>query len=168
MLVNDLTLEGGFEALVLLLALWWVWILTAWMTDQFDPQHAPVQWYVVLVMFGVFLRSQLGPAINTARDPHRLSQWSAYAHMTMVAGTLLAAVGFTLAMDRPTAHTPAPWIAGIIGGPALFLLGRVGFEYVIFGSVRTDAVVSGMPQSHIHTSEAYRSTAHRHVEPRSE
>ncbi|MFI5929636.1 low temperature requirement protein A [Micromonospora sp. NPDC051543] len=308
LLVNDLTLRGGFEALVLLLALWWVWILTAWMTDQFDPQHASVQWYVVLVMFGVFLMaiqvpegfhgngpffaatfalinfgrflfvvqaarktpvlnhvlrarfwslistllwipgafvdgwargllwlgaltvdyvaaalrwptprrlghergaaleiaathiaeryrqvfiialgevvlamgmtftdtssygftprrtvalvlaftsaalmwrlyiyqagSQLGPAINAARDPHRLSQWSAYAHMTMVAGTLLAAVGFTLAMDRPAAHTPAPWIAGIIGGPALFLLGRVGFEYVIFGRVTAPRLIA--------------------------
>ncbi|MEU4335269.1 low temperature requirement protein A [Micromonospora lupini] len=301
LLVNDLTLQGGFEALVLFLALWWIWVLTAWMTDQFDPQHASVQWYVVLVMFGIFLMaiqvpegfhgngpffaaifaaislgrflfvvwaarrtvvlnhvlrarfwflvsalgwipgafvqgwargilwlsaltvdyvsaalrwptpwrlghalgpaleitathvaeryrqvfiialgeivlalgmtftdtgsdaftlrravaitlsfasaalmwrlyvyqagSQLGPAITEARDPHRLSQWSSFAHMAMIAGTILTAVGFTLVMEHPTAHTPPSWVAGIIGGPALFLAGRVGFEYVIFGRV---------------------------------
>ncbi|WP_410817240.1 low temperature requirement protein A [Micromonospora sp. 050-3] len=301
LLINDLTLKGGFEALVLLLALWWIWVLTAWMTDEFDPQHPSVQWYVILVMFGIFLMAiqvpegfhgnglffaatfaainfgrfffvvraarrtavlnhvlrarfwsiistlgwipgafvdgwargalwllalavdyvsaalrwptpwrlgralgpaleitathvaeryrqvfiialgeivlsmgmtftgsdpdgftlrrtvalvlsfasaalmwrlyvyqaggQLGPAIAASPNPHRLSQWSSYAHMIMIAGTILTAVGFTLAMEHPIPHTPPSWVVGITGGPALFLVGRVGFEYVIFGRV---------------------------------
>ncbi|GAB3939505.1 low temperature requirement protein A [Micromonospora vulcania] len=301
LLVNDLSLTGGFEALVLLLALWWIWVLTAWMTDQFDPQHGSVQWYVVLVMFGILLMAiqvpngfrgnglffaaifavinlgrflfvarvargtpvlshvmrarlwsalatliwipgafardwirgilwlsalavdyvsaalrwptpwkvghsagptleitathvaeryrqvfiialgeivlamgttfsstgydaftprrlavlalaftsaalmwrlyiyragaQLAPAIAASREPHRLSQWSAYVHMVMVAGIILTAVGFTLAIEHPVEHIPPSWIAGIVGGPILFLAGRSGFEYVICGRV---------------------------------
>ncbi|MEH1167075.1 low temperature requirement protein A [Micromonospora sp. CPCC 205539] len=301
LLVDALTLEGGFEALVLLLALWWVWVLTAWTTDQFDPQHAGVQWYVVLVMFGILLMAiqvpkgfhgngllfavtftlinfgrflfvaraargtpvlnhvmrarfwsvlstliwipgafaedwirgvlwlsalavdyvsaalrwptpwklghavgpaleivathvaeryrqvfiialgeivlamgmtfsstgydaftprrvvvlalafasaalmwrlyiyqagaQLSPAIAASENPHRLSQWSAYAHMAMIAGIILTAVGFTLAIEHPIERMPWSWVVGIVGGPALFLAGRSGFEYVIFGRV---------------------------------
>ncbi|GAA0368614.1 low temperature requirement protein A [Micromonospora gifhornensis] len=299
LMIDNLTLEGGFEALVLFLALWWVWVLTAWMTDQFDPQRASVQWYVILVMFGILLMaiqvpkgfdgnglffaitfsainlgrflfcagaargttllrhvlrarfwsvistlfwipgafvegwargglwlaalavdyvsallrwptpwrsrralgpalelaathlaeryrqvflialgeivlimgltftntgydaftprrtvvlalsfasaalmwrlyiyqagSQLAPAIAVSGNPHRLSQWSAYAHMAMVAGILLTAVGFTLAIEHPFERTPTSWVAAITGGPALFLAGRSAFEYVIFG-----------------------------------
>jgi low temperature requirement protein LtrA len=77
--------------------------------------------------------AQLGPAIAASRDPHRLSQWSSYLHMVMVAGILLTATGFTLIIEHPTAQPPLAWIAGIAGGPALFLAGRAGFEYVIFG-----------------------------------
>ncbi|MFI7606660.1 low temperature requirement protein A [Micromonospora sp. NPDC049366] len=301
LLIDDLTLTGGFEALVLFLALWWLWVLTAWLTDQFDPQNTSVQWYVLVAMFGILLMaiqvpkgfdgnglffgviftvinltrflfvvcvargtavlrhatrawfwaaistalwipgafldgwargivwlaalaidyvsaalrwptpwrkrqqntpvleiiathlaeryrqvfiialgeivlimgltfstsgyenftldrtlvltlsyvsaalmwrlyiyqagSQLAPAIAASRNPHRLSQWSAYAHIAMIAGSILTAVGFTLAIDHPTEMTPAAWIAGITGGPALFLAGRAGFEYVIFGRI---------------------------------
>ena len=77
--------------------------------------------------------TQLGPAIAASPSPHRLSQWSSYLHMVMVAGVLLTAAGFTLAIEHPTQHPPPAWIAAIAGGPALFLAGRSGFEYVIFG-----------------------------------
>jgi len=79
--------------------------------------------------------SQLGPAIAASPSPHRLSQWSSYLHMVMVAGALLTAAGFTLIIEHPAQQPPPAWIATIAGGPALFLAGRSGFEYVILGGL---------------------------------
>jgi low temperature requirement protein LtrA len=76
---------------------------------------------------------QLGPAIAASPNPHRLSQWSSYLHMVMVAGVLLTAAGFTLIIEHPAAQPPPAWIAAIAGGPALFLAGRSAFEFVIYG-----------------------------------
>ncbi|MGW4461329.1 low temperature requirement protein A [Micromonospora sp. NPDC004704] len=299
LLVDDLTWRGALRAFVLLLALWWIWVLTAWLTDQFDPQHPLLQLYVILVMLGVLLMAivlpqaftrygllfaltyvtihltrhvfiivaewgtqlgqrstraafwftgsallwipgafaegwlravlwlaaliidyvsaalrwpapglgeapgwemtiqeshlaeryrqvlvialgeiililgltfadghkgltlhrttvlvfafastalmwrlyiyrageQLGAAIAASTRPHRLSQWSSYAHMVMVAGILLTAVGFTVILEHPDGDPEPGWTAGIAGGPALFLAGRAAFEYVIFGRV---------------------------------
>lgn len=36
---------------------------------------------------------------------------------------------------------PPTWIAGIAGGPALFLAGRAGFEYLAFGRVTLPRLV---------------------------
>ncbi|MFK3980018.1 low temperature requirement protein A [Micromonospora sp. NPDC050397] len=299
LLVQDLSWRAALRAFVLLLALWWIWVLTAWLTDQFDPQHPLLQLYVILVMLGVLLMAivlpqafarygllfavayvaihltrhvfimiaewgtqlaqrslraafwftgsallwipgafaegwlrvvlwlaaltvdyvsaalrwpapglgeapgweltiqeshlaeryrqvlvialgeiililgltfaqgeqgltlhrttvlvfafastalmwrlyiyrageQLAPAIAASSRPHRLSQWSSYAHMVMVAGILLTAVGFTVILEHPDGNPEPGWTAGIAGGPALFLAGRSAFEYVIFGRV---------------------------------
>ncbi|MDG4782475.1 low temperature requirement protein A [Micromonospora sp. WMMD961] len=306
LLIDHLGWAGAFEAFVLLLALWWVWVLTAWMTDQFDPQHPVVQGYVILVMMAILVMAilvprglsghstafagfyvainlgrclfvllgargtllpqralragfwlavslifwiasaftegwrrgvlwlmalavdylsaalrwptpklgrapgwelaiaethlaeryrqviivalgeivlimgitfantdnaqftfgrtvvlllslistalmwrlyiyragqQLAPAIAVSPHPHRLSQWASYLHLVMIAGILLTAVGFTLIIEHPTTDPPPAWIAGIAGGPALFLAGRAGFEYLIFGRVTLPRLV---------------------------
>ncbi|MFI7606314.1 low temperature requirement protein A [Micromonospora sp. NPDC049366] len=306
LLIDNLDWEGAFEAFVLFLALWWIWVLTAWMTDQFDPQHPVVQWYVIVVMIAVLVLAvlvpsgfrgngllfaglylgihlarvlfvlftargtllprrslragfwftlsallwipgaltdgwsrgilwllallvdylsaalrwptpflgrapgwelaitethlaeryrqviivsfgeivlimgltftgtgggftpgrtavlllsltstalmwrlyiyrtgeQLAPAIAVSPHPHRLSQWASYLHMVMIAGVLLTAVGFTLIIEHPTTEPPPTWIAGIAGGPALFLAGRSGFEYLVFGRVTLPRLVA--------------------------
>jgi low temperature requirement protein LtrA len=36
-LSHHLTLGGAFETLLLLVAVWWAWIDTAWVTNWFDP-----------------------------------------------------------------------------------------------------------------------------------
>ncbi|MFC3505311.1 low temperature requirement protein A [Micromonospora krabiensis] len=300
LLIKKLNWQGAFEAAVLLLALWWIWVLTAWLTDQFDPQHPAVQWHVVVVMLGILLMAilvpeafgehglyfavlyvainfgrgvfirlaargtdltrrvlrtafwftlstllwipgalvegwaravlwllalsvdyvsaalrwptprlgraplweldiseahlaeryrqvfiialgeivlimgltfsdtgpsnftpartavlvlsfasaaliwrlyiyragaQLASAIRVSPNPHRLSQSASYLHTVMVAGIILTAVGFTLIIENPTEQPPVAWIAGITGGPALFLAGRTGFEYLVYGQV---------------------------------
>jgi low temperature requirement protein LtrA len=40
-----------------------------------------------------------------------------------------------LVVDRPFGDTPPPWAAVILGGPALFLLGRGLLDYTVFGRV---------------------------------
>ncbi|MEE3921642.1 low temperature requirement protein A [Micromonospora sp. BRA006-A] len=36
---------------------------------------------------------------------------------------------------EPTGHTPPAWLAVILGGPTLFLIGRGAFEYEVFSRV---------------------------------
>jgi low temperature requirement protein LtrA len=42
-LIEDLTFAGAAETLFLLLAAWWAWIYTTWMTNWFDPETRPVR-----------------------------------------------------------------------------------------------------------------------------
>ncbi|MFI7606549.1 low temperature requirement protein A [Micromonospora sp. NPDC049366] len=54
-LANDLTVRGAAQTAVLLAAGWWVWVLTAWLTDLFDPRLPIIQATVLTVMFGTLL-----------------------------------------------------------------------------------------------------------------
>jgi low temperature requirement protein LtrA len=51
----------------------------------------------------------------------------------MVTGIITTAAGFDLAIRRPLGDTPPGWTGVMIGGPALFMLGRIAFEYEVFG-----------------------------------
>ncbi|MEU1684889.1 low temperature requirement protein A [Micromonospora sp. NPDC005707] len=51
-LMQDLTWSGAFRTLVLLLAAWWVWSITAWTTNLYDPQQMSVQLVVTGTMLG--------------------------------------------------------------------------------------------------------------------
>ena len=42
-LIEDLTVAGAAETLFLLLAAWWAWFYTTWMTNWFDPETRPVR-----------------------------------------------------------------------------------------------------------------------------
>jgi low temperature requirement protein LtrA len=44
------TLAGVFEAGLLLMAVWWAWIFTAWVTNWLDPERAPVRIMLFVVM----------------------------------------------------------------------------------------------------------------------
>jgi low temperature requirement protein LtrA len=58
-----------------------------------------------------------------------------YGHGTMVAGIVVTAVGAEPAIAHPSVPTPPAWAVVILGGPALFLIGRQLFEHTIFGRV---------------------------------
>jgi low temperature requirement protein LtrA len=60
-LINNLTWYGAFQALVLLLAITWVWSLTARVTGLLDPQRAPVQLLVLATMVGALVLSAAVP-----------------------------------------------------------------------------------------------------------
>ncbi|SCF13605.1 low temperature requirement protein A [Micromonospora mirobrigensis] len=74
-------------------------------------------------------------AIAAASDRNRLAQWAAFAQLIMLAGIVATAVGDELVIAHPLGHTPPAWVAVILGGPALFLVGRAGFEYTVFARV---------------------------------
>lgn len=62
-LAGHYTLLGLFEAAILILAVWWVWIFTTWVTNWLDPEKAPVR---ILLFVLMFLGLMLSIAIPTA------------------------------------------------------------------------------------------------------
>ncbi|SCG51744.1 Low temperature requirement protein LtrA [Micromonospora echinaurantiaca] len=74
-------------------------------------------------------------AIASARDPSKFLNTAPYTHLLMVAGVVTTAAGFDLVLHKPEGSTPPAWVAVILGGPGLFLLGRAAFEYEVFSRV---------------------------------
>ncbi|WP_307849157.1 low temperature requirement protein A [Micromonospora sp. U56] len=74
-------------------------------------------------------------AIQAAKAPSRFLLSAPYTHLTLVAGVVTTAAGFELVLHEPLGHTPPSWAAVILGGPALFLVGRSAFEYEVFSRV---------------------------------
>ncbi|TYC06933.1 low temperature requirement protein A [Micromonospora sp. WP24] len=60
-LSQHLSWYGAFQALVLLLALWWVWTHTAGFVDIFDPQRPPIQLVVTASMLGGLVLAAVAP-----------------------------------------------------------------------------------------------------------
>jgi low temperature requirement protein LtrA len=60
-LIQHLSWSGAFQTLVLLLALWWVWVHTAGLTDIFDPQRPPIQLVVTASMLGTLVLAAVAP-----------------------------------------------------------------------------------------------------------
>jgi low temperature requirement protein LtrA len=64
-LVEHLTWLGALEAAVLLLAIWWAWIDTAWITNWLDPHQALVRVMLfVLMALGLVMSSSLPEAFG--------------------------------------------------------------------------------------------------------
>lgn len=60
-LLDHLTLAGALETLVLLLAIWWVWIYTSWSTNWLDPERAHVRLMLIAMMIGGLVLSSAVP-----------------------------------------------------------------------------------------------------------
>ena len=54
-LSQDLTWHGFYAAVVLLLAMWWVWYRMAWTTNRYDPNRPVIQLMVIATMLGSLL-----------------------------------------------------------------------------------------------------------------
>src|SRR5262245_34230173 len=66
LLLGHLTLLGAAQTLLLLLAIWWAWVDTTWVTNWFDPNHPTVR----LMLMGVMLVSLIMSALlPEAFDP---------------------------------------------------------------------------------------------------
>jgi low temperature requirement protein LtrA len=83
----------------------------------------------------------LGEAVAAASDPLRVGLSAAYANLVMVAGIVGISVGDELVIRHPFGHTEPAWIAVMLGGPAVFLVGRAGFEYAVFGRVSRSCLI---------------------------
>jgi low temperature requirement protein LtrA len=57
LLLDHLSVRGVLETLMLLLAVWWVWVYTAWFTNWFHPDRLPVRLVLVAVMLASLLMS---------------------------------------------------------------------------------------------------------------
>ncbi|GIG86782.1 low temperature requirement protein A [Plantactinospora endophytica] len=83
----------------------------------------------------------LPAAIIKSRDPTRLGLAATYTHLTMIAGIVLTGVGYELSITHPFGHIAPAWLIAILGGPALFLVGRAGFEFLVFGRISRSRVI---------------------------
>ncbi|MFF0315280.1 low temperature requirement protein A [Micromonospora sp. NPDC005252] len=73
---------------------------------------------------------QLGSAIERA-DPSRLGVVTGYLHLVMIAGIVVTAVGAELSIAHPSEVGDMRAVAVILGGPTLFLVGRILFSLAI-------------------------------------
>ncbi|RKR86394.1 low temperature requirement protein LtrA [Micromonospora pisi] len=86
-------------------------------------------------------REKLGNAITGSADPGRETKWAGYAHLVMVAGVVLTTVGDELIIKHPYGPMQESWVAVIIGGPVLFLLGRTLLGHEVFVHVARPWVI---------------------------
>jgi low temperature requirement protein LtrA len=79
-LVENLTAEGLIRALVLFLALWWLWITNTWATNRLDPDRGLVRGVIfVLMAVGLMLSVSMPGAIDeggpSSPRPMSSSRW---------------------------------------------------------------------------------------------
>lgn len=58
-----------------------------------------------------------------------------YLHVVMAAGVIVAAVGDELVIAHPTEALPAPEVAVVVAGPAIYLLGHALFRLRMTGTI---------------------------------
>ncbi|MGN9806026.1 low temperature requirement protein A [Micromonospora sp. L32] len=86
-----------------------------------------------------------GARLSTAieRSPHRerLVQTNPYVHWLMVVGVVGIAAGFMRIIDHPTERPHDTMTALILGGTALFLVGRATLDHEVLGRIPLSHVV---------------------------
>ncbi len=86
-----------------------------------------------------------GQLLSAAFAAHLVSagraRWAGHVHLVMVAGLVLTSVGDELVIVHPSQGTPLTWTVVVLGGPALFLVGRAGSEYLVFGRVSANRII---------------------------
>ncbi|MCX5068605.1 low temperature requirement protein A [Micromonospora lupini] len=90
--------------------------------------------FVTAVLIGLLYVTpagrHLGSAIEHA-DPARLGVITGYLHLVMIAGIVVTAVGAELSIAHPSGAGDTAAVAVILGGPTLFLVGRILFSVAI-------------------------------------
>ena len=65
-LLKHLTVSGAFQAAFLLMAVWWVWVYTSWVTNWLDPRRNAVRLMLfVLMLAGLILSTSIPEAFET-------------------------------------------------------------------------------------------------------
>ena len=80
-LLHHFTPLGALHVAVLFLAVWWVWVFTAWVTNWLNPELTPVRLLLFAMMLGGLV---LSTTIPTAFEGRGL--WFAIAYATMQVG----------------------------------------------------------------------------------
>lgn len=138
-LLHHFTPLGAVEVTLLFMAVWWVWVYTAWVTNWLNPELTPVRILVFLMMLGGLV---LSTTIPTAFEGRGL--WFAIAYATMQVGRtafwLLATPRHRTAVRHNAIRiltwlsiSAVLWIAGGLseGETRLWLwIAAVGWEYI--------------------------------------
>jgi low temperature requirement protein LtrA len=88
-------------------------------------------WQIYFFRAGAVLRD----AIAAAAAPMSLGELAWYSHLVMVAGIVLNTAGSRLVIVDPLRATHPAQVLVILGGPAVFLLGRGLLDYATFSHI---------------------------------
>jgi low temperature requirement protein LtrA len=88
-LLDDLSWAGAAETAFMLVALYWAWNYTTWMTNWFDPDTAPVRLVLVFVMMASLL---MAVAIPAGFGDHALLFACAYSGLQIGRNAFVVAV----------------------------------------------------------------------------
>ncbi|MGH2905171.1 MAG: low temperature requirement protein A [Solirubrobacterales bacterium] len=65
MLLDNLTWRGALNTAIMTLAVWWVWIDTAWITNWFDPLKLPIKFMLfALMLLGLIMSAAIPEAFD--------------------------------------------------------------------------------------------------------
>jgi low temperature requirement protein LtrA len=67
LLLDHLSVRGALQTLLLLIAIWWAWIYTAWITNWFNPNHAAVRLMLIGIMLASLIMSAALPEAFAGR-----------------------------------------------------------------------------------------------------
>ncbi|HEY0200526.1 MAG TPA: low temperature requirement protein A, partial [Burkholderiaceae bacterium] len=74
-------------------------------------------------------------AITHSSDPGRIGANFHYAHAILVAGIIATAVGNDLVLAHPHGALGTAYVAVLVAGPAIYLLGSAIYKKVVYGAV---------------------------------
>ncbi|MEW2432468.1 low temperature requirement protein A [Micromonospora sp. NPDC047644] len=100
---------------------------------------------VLLFRVYIFRAGQLLPeAIRAAKEPAHLIREAFLAHVLMVVGIVVVAVGYEIVIEHPFGENHAAWILVVLGGPMLFLIGRALVEHAVFSRVSRSRIIGAL------------------------
>ena len=82
--------------------------------------------------------------ITHSDDPGRIGAHFHYIHALLVAGIIASAVANDLILEHPHHAATVAYVAVLIGGPALYLLGSAVYKKVVYGRIAASHVVGAV------------------------
>ena len=82
--------------------------------------------------------------ITHCDDPGRLGAQFHYIHALLVAGIIASAVANDLILEHPHEAASLAYVAVLIGGPALYLVGSAIYKKVVYGRIAASHVVGAL------------------------
>ncbi len=145
---SDWTIEGGHLAernqLFVMVALGETILVTGATIAETAHWEAPILVAFVVAFLGSVAMwwmyfdtsSKAGTeAITRSDDPGRMGSYFQYIHVAIIGGIIVTAVGSDLFMAHPDGHIETKYVAVLIGGPGLYLLGNAIYKRVVYGKL---------------------------------
>jgi len=119
-LADNQTPLGAFEGVIMVCALWWVWVSTTWVTNWLDPVKLPVRLAVLALAFTAFVMSvAIGEAFGDRA-------WAfALAYVVLKLGRAGFMVWATRRHDARVAHDFGNVLIWAIAASVLWIAGAV-------------------------------------------
>ena len=108
-LLGRFTPLGALQTCLLFLAVWWLWVYTAWITNWLDPEKTPVRALLFVLMLGGLVLSTSIPKAFESRG-----LWFALAYSSMQVGRtifLLASTASGQTLARMNAIRILVWLS---------------------------------------------------------